>query len=372
MDQDRITRLKAAMKKAGLGAVFVSNPKNVKYLTGFQTMMPGEVQGFGDPEGFMLVHRGRFHFLCDGRYIEGARQLAGVNAVQLKPPVNAKNIAGVIKGLLARGTKTVGIEEDALLYADGVGLKKHLKGVRVMPAEGIFSELRVCKTAQEVKLIRKAEDITSDCFDHIAKFIRLGMSERDVAMEVDRFMRSKSEGNSFDPIVAFGATCCNPHYVPSPKQKLKKGQMVLLDMGAIHKGYCGDMTRMISIGKASPRLREVYAMVLEAQLNCIKAVRPGVTAHDLDMVVRDTFQAQGTLEHFLHGTGHGVGLAIHEDPRIKISFKTKIRPGMVFSVEPGLYFPKWGGVRIEDLVVVTEKGCKNLTRAPKKLLELKR
>jgi Xaa-Pro aminopeptidase len=371
MDALRLKRVREAMKKAGLDAAFVTNPKNVKYLTGFRTMLPGEVQSFGDPEGFALIHKNRCDFLCDGRYIDGARQLPGVSPQLLASPTNAKTIASKIKELLPRGAKRLGFEQDSILYGDAVGLLKSLKGVRLKPAAGLFASLRVCKTPEEIKLIRKAQAITSDCFDHMLKFIRLGMTERQVAMEIDKFLRTNSDGNSFDPIVAFGETSCQPHYVPSDSRKLKKGQMVLLDLGAVYNGYCGDMTRMVFMGKADARYRTVYNQVLEAQLKCLAAVKPGRTGHELDMIVRDTFVKHGCLANFLHGTGHGVGLAIHEDPRIKKGFKSRVEPGMVFSVEPGLYYSGWGGIRIEDLVVVTKTGRENITRTPKTLVELK-
>lgn len=371
MDAVRIKRVRAAMKKAKLAALFVTNPKNVKYLTGFQTMMPGEVQSFGDPEGFALIVKGAIHFLCDGRYIDGAKQLEGVKAQLLTSPVTAKTIADKIKSLLPKGTRTLGYETDAILHVDAVGLNKHMKGVNLKPCQDLFAELRLIKTPEEVKLLKKAQDITCDCFDYIRKTIKLGMSERDVAMAIDGYLKSHSEGCSFDSIVAFGETACHPHYVPDPKRKLKKNQMVLLDFGSIHKGYCGDMTRMLFVGKAPERYKEVYKIVLEAQEACLKTIKPGATCHDCDMAVRHVFKKYKCEDRFLHGTGHGVGLAIHEDPRIKQGFKDKLRPGMVFTDEPGLYYPGWGGIRIEDMIVVTERGSKNLTRTPKQLIEIK-
>jgi len=371
MDEKRLMRLKAAMDKAGLDAVFVSNPKNVKYLTGFKTMMPGEVQGFGDPEGFTLVHADRCDFLCDGRYIEGARQLSGVTAQLLEPPVTAESISNKVKELLPSGAKTLGFERDALLYIDGTGLIEHMKGTTLKPAEELFLDLRIRKTPEEIELLRKAQAITGDCFEHISKFIRIGMTEREVALEIDNFLRTNSEGNSFDPIVSFGETCCNPHYLPDPDRKLEKGHMVLLDFGSIYKGYCGDMTRMIYMGEPDVRMREVYEIVLAAQLACLDAIKPGVTGQDLDRVVRNTYEKKGCLENFLHGTGHGVGLAIHEAPRIKQGFETVIEPGMVFTVEPGLYFAGWGGVRIEDMVAATETGHDNLTTTSKELFTIR-
>ncbi len=370
MDEKRLGLLKTAMGKAGLDAVFVSNPKNVKYLTGFKTMMPGEVQAFGDPEGFALVHSERCDFLCDGRYIDGARQLSGVTAQQLEPPVTAETVATKMKELLPSGTKTVGFEQDALLYIDGIGLTEHLAGMSLKPAEDLFSDLRLCKSPDEIELIRQAQNITCDAFDHIAKVIRVGMTEREVALEIDSYLRSHGEGCSFDTIAAFGETGCHPHYIPDPERKLEKGQLVLLDFGAIHKGYAGDMTRMICMGKADERMREVYSIVQEAQLAGLSAIKPGVAAQDIDMAVRKVYEKHGCLDRFLHGTGHGVGLAVHEPPRIRQGFDTEIKPGMVFTVEPGLYYVDWGGIRIEDMIAVTETGYDNLTRSSKDLLEL--
>jgi len=370
MSDTKIDRLRAAMSRVGLDAVFVSNPKNLKYLTGFKTTMPGDVQSFGDPEGFVLVHSARADFLCDGRYINAARQLPNVSAHLLEAPVNAERIAAKIKELLPPGTRSLGFEHDAVVYADAVGLLEHLPGLAVHAAEGLFVDLRLRKAPDEIDRLRRAQAITGDCFTHIAKTIRPGMSERDVALEINNYLQSHSEGCSFETIVAFGETGCNPHYVPDPARKLQKGQMVLVDFGAVYEGYAGDMTRMICIGRADARQREVYNIVLEAQLAGLAAVRPGVKAHDIDQAVRKVFEKYNCLDRFLHGTGHGVGLAIHEPPRIRSGFDTVIEPGMVFSVEPGLYYEGWGGVRIEDVVAVTASGCDNLTTTSKELLEL--
>ena len=370
MDPKRLDRLQQKMQAAGLDAVFVSNPKNVQYLTGFKPMMPGEVQPFGDPEGFALIRSGEVHLLCDGRYIAGARKLPGVTAHKIDSPTTAKVFAEKIKEILGSGAKTLGIEHDALLYGDAVGLMDLLPEIKCRPAEDILAGLRVIKTPDEIELLREAQAITSRCFDHIAGFVKVGMSERDVALEIGDYLRTHSEGNSFDAIVAFGETGCNPHYLPDPKRKLEKGQMVLLDFGSIHAGYCGDMTRMLVMGKADPRQREVYDRVLEAQLRGLAAIKPGVTCHSIDMAGRDYFAEKGCADEFAHGTGHGVGLAIHEAPRIKKSIENTIEPGMVFTVEPGLYFEGWGGVRIEDMIVVTKTGYDNLTTTPKTLLEI--
>jgi Xaa-Pro aminopeptidase len=366
MNSNLLKSVKLKMKDAGLDAIFVSNPRNVKYLTGFKTTLPGDVQSFSDPEGFVLVHSQRVDFLCDGRYINVARQIPGVTAQLLETPLNPARIGAKVRELLPEGAKNLGFERDAVTHADAVEFLGSLGGLAIEPAESIFVDIRLRKSPEEIALLRTAEKITSDCYRHAVKAIRAGMSERDLALEIDNYLRSKSDGCSFETIVAFGETACNPHYVPDPKRKLKKGQLVLMDLGSIYQGYCGDMTRVVCFGKADARQREVYDIVLEAQLAGLSMVRPGAKAHDIDMAVRGVFEKHNCLDRFLHGTGHGIGLAVHEPPWIKHGFDTVIEPGMAFSVEPGLYYPGWGGVRIEDLVVVTDSGHENITKAPKK------
>lgn len=370
MDNSRINRLTQAMQQAGLDAVFVSNPKNVQYLSGFKPMMPGDVLPFGDPEGMVLFHGGEVHLLCDGRYIGGARRLSGVTPHLIESPTKAKTITEKIKSIIGSGAKTIGFEQDALLYGDAVAWLAEMSGFTCKPAEEMLARLRVIKTTEEIDLIRQAQVITGECFEHVAQWIRIGMSERDVALEIDNYLRRNSEGNSFNPIVAFGENSCNPHYLPSPDAKLHKGQLVLLDFGSIYQGYCGDMTRMLVMGRADARIREVYDLVLQAQLRCLNGIKPGKTCHELDSLCRGYFIEKGCAKEFMHGTGHGVGLAIHEDPRIKPGFTNKVEPGMVFTVEPGLYYVGWGGVRIEDMVAITDAGFENLTKTSKTLLEL--
>ena len=370
MPADLVLRLSAAMADMDVDALFVSNPKNVRYLTGFQATMPGDVQPLADPEALLLVTAGETHLLCDGRYIAGVRNLPDVTPVLIESPSGPRVFADAIKKVLGAGKKSIGFEADALLHADAAGLFAALPDYTWRPAQAVFAELRAIKSQAEIGHIRAAQAITSRCFDHIAGWIRPGMSEREVAVEIEAFNRREGEGNSFAPIVAFGLTSCQPHYAPSASRKLEQNQLVLLDFGAISAGYCGDMTRMLVMGKADARMREVYDLVLEAQLRCLKAIRPGETGHSLDAVCRDYFASKGCAEHFLHGTGHGIGLAVHEDPRIKRTVETPVQVGMVFSVEPGLYYEDWGGVRIEDLIAVTADGHENLTTTPKTLLEV--
>lgn len=370
MNEQRLNRLQAAMAESGLDAMFISNPKNVHYVTGVRPMMCDFVQPLSDPEHFALVHPNRVDLLCDGRYIAGVKDIDGICPELLEAPVSAAVIGKKIASLLAAGAKTVGFERDSLLHGDALGLLEATDGTDWRGADELVSRLRVIKSAEELDQLRRAQAITANCFDHVAGFIKPGMNEHQVGREIEDYLRDHGEGNSFHPIVAFGETGCNPHYTPSRDITLEKGQLVLLDFGSIHEGYCGDMTRMICMGRADARQREVYDLVLAAQLRCLDGVRPGVTTGSLDALCRDYFKQRGCDDKFVHGTGHGVGLAIHEEPRLKQGFDTTTEPGMVFTVEPGLYYEGWGGIRIEDMVIVTQDGYENITRTPKELLEL--
>lgn len=370
MEQERLDRLRAAMKSAGIDALFVSNLRNIRYLTGVHGASLETILPFGDPEGFVLVQPGEVDFLCDNRYLSGVRNIPGLRANLLEPPVTAEVIARKIDELLPASARTIGFETDSLVYNDGVALQAAMRGRTFAPAEEFLRRQRLLKTPREMELLREAALVTGRCFDHVAGWIRPGMTERQVVLEIENYLRANSEGNSFSPIVAFGETSCNPHYTPSPTRRLERGQMVLLDLGGICGGYCGDMTRMLFMGRADARYREVYEWVRAAQQRCLEGVRPGARACDLDALCRDFFTSRGCAEAFKHGTGHGLGLNIHEEPRIRKGFDTPVEPGMVFTVEPGLYFDGWGGVRIEDVVIVTGSGSENITPTTKDLIEL--
>ncbi len=370
MNPTRLKRVHEQMQSTGLDVLFISNPKNVQYLAGFHSTMPGDVQPFGDPEGFVVVFQNEVHLLCDGRYIAGAAELPGVKSHRIDSPTTAKIITDAMRAIIGSGRKVIGYEADAMLHSDAVAYLDCLSDMECRTAQELMVGIRLIKTDDEVALIRKAQEITGACFDHIVKQMRVGVSEYEIAFEIDSFLRKHSEGSSFKPIVAFGETGARPHYSPDPRRKLQNNQMALLDFGAIYHGYCGDMTRMVVMGKADERHREVYQLVLDAQQRCLDGIKPGMRCHDIDALCRDYFAQKKCVDAFMHGTGHGVGLAIHEDPRIKPTFQQTVQPGMVFTVEPGLYYPGWGGVRIEDMVAMTPGGFENLTKTPKKLLEL--
>jgi Xaa-Pro aminopeptidase len=279
-------------------------------------------------------------------------------------------LASVLKSLIG-GAKNIGLEASALLHGDALALKDTMSDRTWQRAEDLVMSQRLIKDAAELDLLREAARITDGAYTHALKHIRLGMTEKDLAAVINDYLRTHSEGCSFNTIVGFGETASAPHYEPNPKRKLEKGHIILMDFGSIHEGYMGDMTRMAVAGPADDRQKQMYAWVLEAQEAVLSKLAPGITGHEADKAARDVFEKHGVIDKFLHGTGHGIGLAVHEPPKLKPSLENKLVPGTVFSVEPGLYEAGWGGIRIEDLVIMTDKGPENITQSPKKdLIEI--
>lgn len=368
--QTRVQRLRESMKAAGLDAMFVSAPLNVYYLSDFRCRSWSLCQPLNDPEGFVVVEPDRVTFLCDDRYDPSAARKAGFDHGRIAAPAGAANIAAELKRLCRPSWKALGFEAASLLHADAVGLMEALPDVRWKPADELLVRQRIIKDAAELDLLRRAARVTDEAYAHAVKTLRVGMSEADLAGEINHYLRTHSEGLAFDTIVAFGPAAAAPHYHPDPSHKLKKGDLVLMDFGGVVEGYHGDMTRVVFMGRADARQREVYEAVLGAQEACLKGLRAGMTEEAGDALARGYLERKGMADRFIHGTGHGVGLAIHEPPRLKTSFTTVLEPGMVVTVEPGLYYEGWGGVRIEDVAIITKDGIENITRSPKQLTEI--
>ena len=230
--------------------------------------------------------------------------------------------------------------------------------------------LRVIKNEEELAWMERAEQIGDEAFSYILGELRPGISELEVAAKLEYFMRSNgAEKVSFDAIVASGLNSAMPHAVPTGKL-LEKGDFVTLDFGCKYQGYCSDMTRTVVIGKADSRQKEIYQIVLDAQLAALEGLRPGMTGAEGDRLAREAIEKAGYGEYFGHGLGHSVGLEIHEKPALSMKDQTVLCPGMIETVEPGIYIPGFGGVRIEDMVVLTETGIRNLTSSPKELIEV--
>lgn len=366
----RLQRLKASMRDRGLDALFVSQPQNVYYLTGFRCRSWNLCQPLGDPEGFVLVEPERLTFLCDDRYDPSAAKAAGADHVRITSPPGVDALARELKTLLDRRGLSLGFEPSGLLHADAVGLIAATDPLRWQPADDLLMNQRILKDRAELDLLREAARVTDAACAHVVGRLRLGMSEHDVADEIGNYLRRNSEGLAFDTIVAFDAAAAAPHYHPSRQNKTRKGSLVLMDFGGVWEGYHGDLTRCAFMGKADGRQREIYEHVLQSQQAGLAGIRPGLTEGQADAFCRDYFSRYRLADRFIHGTGHGVGLAIHEPPRLKQSLTTPLAAGMVVTVEPGLYIEGWGGIRIEDVVIVTDSGSENITHAPKQLMEI--
>ncbi|MCL6598452.1 MAG: Xaa-Pro peptidase family protein [Alicyclobacillus macrosporangiidus] len=357
----RLDRLRAEMAARGLEAMLVSSPENRRY-----------VSGFTGTSANVLVTADRALVITDFRYTQQAKaQCTGFEVVQQQA-----SHAGAFLELLAEvvqslGVKAVGFEQDYLTYGEVEryrALEKTVPGFTWVPVSGVVERLRIVKDEAEIAILEEAARIADEAFEHVLGVLRPGLTERDVALELEIQMRKRgASGAAFDTIVASGWRSAMPHGVASDKV-LEAGDLVTMDFGALYQGYCSDLTRTVVIGKANPRQREIYERVLEAQRLALAAVRPGTTGRELDAVARDALARHGLAEAFGHSLGHGIGLAIHEDPRISKSGEDVLEPGMVITIEPGVYLPEWGGVRIEEDVLVTPDGGRVLTHSAKDTL----
>ena len=354
---DTIKQLQQGLPRE-VDAALILSAHNRRYFTGFEAT-----------DGIFFATRQNACFLTDFRYIEAAR--AAVKGCEVRLLENRdREIAALFE---ENGVKTVGIETRELPFAQVKHIEKSFPGVRFDETEALselIESLRMIKSPGEVALIRKAQEITDAAFTHIVEMIRPGVSERDIALEIEYFMKkSGASGPSFELIVVSGEKTSLPHGVPGDRV-IQAGDFITMDIGARFGGYCSDMTRTVAVGRLSAEQKRVYDTVLTAQLEAERAVRAGVRCSEIDRVAREIIDGAGYRGCFGHGLGHAVGLEIHEAPRFSPNCRTLTRRGMVMTVEPGIYLGGLFGVRIEDMVVVTEDGCDILTRSPKELLIL--
>lgn len=363
----RLTDLRVAMREKKIDALLVTAPHHVAYLSGFRGLAHADaaVQHLDDPEAILFVTKRNAAIIADRRSSGGTRGIAGFRSVTATAGVTA-TIASLARQYR---TKRCGIEADALTVADATRLRRAMYGTRLLPADRLLNELRRHKDTSEIANLRAACAATDRAFAILLRRIRIGMTELAVQHLLTAILHDESDGLAFTPIVAAGAGAAIPHYAPTTK-KLQRGEMLLLDFGARVNGYCADMTRTVSLGRANARLKKIYALVAQAQERGIVAVRVGAHASEADDAVRAPFRIAKLERHFLHATGHGVGLRVHEAPSLSPRSSDLFSEHMVCTVEPGLYFPGWGGVRIEDVVHVTTSGPKLLTTSPKKLIEI--
>ena len=341
-----------------IDGLLVVQPENRRWLSGFT-----------GSSGVVLVGRqGAPVFLTDFRYIQQAeQQCQGFKVVRHGQELTA-DLKVALAGL---GIERIGLEKDYVTVGQNSKWSAALTGIELVPLEDILLALRAIKDEAELALLAQAAAIADAAYTHILGNLKPGLSERRVALELERHMQDLgASGISFETIVASGVRSSMPHGVASAKL-LEQGDFITMDFGCIYEGYCSDMTRTVVLGTASPRQREIYGIVLEAQAAGLDGVRAGITGQEADSLARDVITAKGYGEYFGHGLGHGVGLAIHENPRAGLTSEDILAVNNILTIEPGIYLPGWGGVRIEDMVVIEEQGCRNLTASPKELLEIK-
>ncbi|MFI3683411.1 Xaa-Pro peptidase family protein [Vagococcus fluvialis] len=352
---NRVNNLREQMKSEGISSFLITSPYNLRYLTGFT-----------GTTGLALIGLEEAFFITDFRYTEqAAKQCVGFEIVKNVGPI-LEVVADLVE---SKNIENLGFEESFVPFKQYVELEGLLE-VDLIPVSGMVEELREIKDEEEIAIVEKACEIADKAFSHILTYIKPGMTEIQVANELDFYMRSLGASSvSFETIVASGLRSAMPHGVASEKV-IEQGDMITIDFGCYYNGYVSDMTRTISLGEPSDKLREIYNVVKEAQQKVLDVAKPGMTGVELDAVARDYIASKGYGEAFGHSTGHGIGLEIHEGPNVSKLAEKAFVPGNIITNEPGIYLPGIGGVRIEDDMLVTENGIKRLTHSEKELIIL--
>ena len=354
---NNIERIRAKLIEQGLDALLITDEKNQRYAAHFP---------FTD--GAVLVTRKRALLVTDARYIEAAQSEAEGVETRL---FDAKHpLTGILRDTLrAEGAERVAAEDGKLSHADYLAYE-HALGTALLPAGRLLETLRAAKSEEEIACMKQAQEISERALEQVLPLIRPGVTEREIAAElVYRMMKFGAEGCSFDPIVVTGEKSSMPHGVPGDK-RIRRGDFVTMDFGCIKGGYCSDMTRTVAVGEASEEMKNVYDIVLRAQLAGIAAARAGVPGKDIDGAARQVIERAGYGAYFGHGFGHSLGLDIHESPSLNPRNDKPMPAGAVCSAEPGIYLPGRFGVRIEDVMILREDGSEVITRAPKELILL--
>lgn len=350
----RWANLRAVLRQQKLPALLVTNFSDVSYLTGFE----------GD-DSFVLITPGRVELISDFRYDEQiARECPWVGLTMRRRGI-AEEIAKLVRRLKIR---KLAVQAESMTIAQRDGLAGLLKGqVRLVPANHLVVDLRHIKDQREIGILENAIAVAQAGFEMLRGQLKIGMSENQIASLLVSAMRARGALNaSFETIVAVGPNGSLPHYRPGDVA-LTSNTSLLVDWGARMHGYCSDLTRVLLLGKVHPKIREIYKIVLDAQRAAIAAIQPGKPARVIDKVARDIIKQAGYEKNFGHGLGHGIGRDIHEAISLSRMSKVTLRPGMVVTVEPGIYLPGLGGVRIEDDILVTDTGCRVLSSLPKSL-----
>lgn len=354
----RVERLRTLFPVREIDGVLITKAENRRYITGFT-----------GSSGMVVVSGDRQVLVTDFRYLEQAAE----QAPDFEIADGSSDMIGKVKEVVEElKLQKLGFEAAGMTYFDYQEYNNKLNAVTMMvpQLQGIAEELRLIKDEAEISMLKRAAEMADAAFEHILTFIKPGLTELDVALELEYFMKKMgSEKNAFNFIVASGPRASLPHGVASDRV-IQSGEFVKMDYGAVYQGYHSDITRTVVVGEPSEKMLEIYHIVKKAQLSVLEQIKEGMTTAEADGIARTIIAEAGYGPNFGHGLGHGLGLEVHENPRVSFRDTTVLKEGMVVTVEPGIYIPQWGGVRIEDDVVIAKGGCRVLTSATKELIKL--
>lgn len=350
-----LKKIRHYLEEQQLDSMIITSPYNRRYISKFT-----------GSAGFVIITPNEALLITDFRYVEQAeKQAKEFTIIEHK----ADAIEEINVQLTRLQVERLAFEAEHMTVAEFRHYETKLQ-CELVATKGVIEQFRMFKTAEEIAILKDAAKIADDAFEHILSYIHPGVREIDVANELEYFMRKQgATSSSFDIIVASGVRSSLPHGIASEKV-ITSGELVTLDFGAIYNGYCSDITRTVAVGDISDQLTEIYKVVLTAQEKAVAAIKPNMTGIEADAIARDYITASGYGDYFGHGTGHGLGLEVHEEPRLSPRSQAQLEVGMVVTVEPGIYIPNLGGCRIEDDIVLTETGNERLTLATKELIHL--
>ncbi len=356
MTDQRIQEAFSLLKRNKIDCLLVTELNHVRYLT-----------GYGGSNGMVLLLPPKAYFFTDFRYKVQSQKEVKNCAIVIAEQALTSELPKIPK--LNKKVR-IGLEAEFVTLSLQERLKDLLPKAVFKSTEKLIESLSITKDINEIKKIKKAIKISEKAYTETLDFIRPGVKEKDIALELEYKMKSYgAESSAFDIIVASGQRSSMPHGVASEK-KLRKGDFITIDFGCFYQGYVSDITRTVVLGKANEKQRKIYNIVLDAQLAACRAVKPGLACSRLDGVARDIIMKAGYGDNFGHGLGHGIGLIVHDLPQLNARSTETLKANMVVTIEPGIYIPNWGGVRIEDDVVVTASGAQILSKLPKELIEL--
>lgn len=355
--KDRIKKLNEKINRENLDLLLVTTPTNVRYLCGYT-----------GSNGILLVSENESIFLTDFRYKEQVKKEVKGSKIKIAQRELFSTLPEI--NLLKEKRVKAGFEAKNLSFKLYEKLKALFPEVLWVPTEDLVESFLATKDEEEIKRIKKAADISAKVYQEVLPLFKPGTKELEISAEIEyRIRMNGGTGSAFEPIVASGIRSAMPHARASSK-RLKKGEFITLDFGASYEGYVCDITRTVVLGRATARQKKIYNLVLKAQTKAIENTRSEMKGFELDKIAREVIKKAGFQNYFGHGLGHGIGLLVHEGPGINTKSQEVLKPGMVITIEPGIYIPGWGGVRTEDDVLISRNGCRVLTQIDRELLEL--